>query len=149
MHGATVSRVKRSNLECAVLNVQRWRLSSSADGKLRARDEYAGIGRGDPEPGRRRHHRRWNHQRRCVIGGCRRGMAVLMAAALIGRVRFMTGRRVIRYLRHHRRVELRTYVRRHRHLLKQQAQERKERNPAMAAAVDVHGYWPFERDRAT
>lgn len=148
MHGATVSRVKRSDLECAVLNIQRRRLPSSADGKLRARDEYAGIGRGDPEPGRRRHHRRRNHQRWRVIGGCRCGMAVLVAAALIGRVRFMTRRRVIRCLRHHR-VELRTYVRRHRHLLKQQAQEREERNPAMAAAVEVHGYWPFERDRVT
>lgn len=73
----------------------------------------------------------------------------MMAADLIGRVWLATRRRVIRYLHRRYRVELRTYIRRHRHLLKQQAQERKERNPAMAAAVEVHGYWPFERDRAS
>jgi len=97
------------------------------------------------KPGRRREERQGNRQRRVVIGRRCDRTTVLRAACLVWSIGRMTRRHLSRMrCRHDSRsrsryaVLHRTKIRRHRQLLKQQAQQRDERNPAMVAVTKQH-----------
>lgn len=133
--GATINRGAGSNLEGAVLDAERRRLRSRAPRIARRRRAAIGRGHQDARPSGCGKQRRRNRERRRMVGRRRRRMAVFVATVLVERIGRMA-RRCPRSVRGDRgRDLLRTHIRRHRELLKQQSDQRNERDAAAAVAT--------------
>ncbi len=127
---------RSSNLESAVLDVQRWRGSAGDDAVDNVIVPAHGMPRGRAQPrGRRQQGRRYGGCR-AVVRGLRERVAMLLAASQIGLSRF----RAVRHVGGRRHCHCaacfgRARVRRHCDLLEQQAEERNERDPAAVAVT--------------
>jgi hypothetical protein len=138
-----ISRGGCLNLECAVLDRERRGVCAGAPSQRApvATTSRQALMIDDPEG--RGEHRRYA-ERWCMVGGCDRRAAMLVAARRVRRWRGMTGAHGIATRRcgflEHDRYFLWAQVGGHRKLLKQQPDQRNQREPmAMADPAVFHG----------